>query len=101
MIRFIIIIGFIFAIWRFFIWRKKGFPVDVKKLHSANFYISIAGVIVVVIMLLIIGKSNPNYSWYYIIIGLIGGLIIAIIEAFSYGNKTEIHNSDSRIPYEN
>jgi uncharacterized membrane protein YuzA (DUF378 family) len=97
MINLIIVIGSIFVIWRFFIWYKKGFPVDYEKLHSANFYINIAGVIAAVLMIVIFGKENSNFSWIYIVIGIIGGTVIAIIEAFSYEKKNKLPNSDSRI----
>jgi hypothetical protein len=87
MLTTIIIIGSLFVLWRFFVWGKKGYPMSVKKLLRPNFFISLAGVLLMVGLIIVYGQSNPNFSWGLILFGTIGGILISVIEAFSYDEK--------------
>lgn len=83
----ILLTGALFFIWRLFIWGKFGYPVDINKLLKPNFFLSILGIIAIVLMIVIYGRTNPHFSWMILIIGVFGGVIVAVIEAFSYDLK--------------
>lgn len=87
MLIYIIIIGALFFVWRFISWWRKGFPVDTQKLRSSGFIFSVVGIMAAVLLVGIYGQSNPEFSWMLIAIGAIGGIIIAMIEAFSLSKK--------------